>query len=206
MRSTPRSRIRKQRAPKADRRRDYRAEYSRRVQRGLSKGFSRSQARGHARAGERPNQTRPTIIDRNSQEEKAIRSMKVGFSLRDTAKTFGIPEQRLRRYIKENAGAVRVGRRWVFDDQRPRQFPIYSDGELKTVTLIPYEASRAALYMHAVRQFLPSGDASILAPYEGEGVTDVNGRFHPFETDPNRLYELDSAGELSFPEFYRIVN
>jgi len=187
------------------RRRDYRAEYRRRVQRGLSKGLSLSRARGHARAGERPKSANRIVVNPKSKEELALRAMKSGFSLRDTARTFGLSEQRLRRYAKENAGAVRVGQRWTFDDQRPRQFPIYSDGELKTVTLIPYEASRAALFMHAVRRFLPSGDASILAPYEGEGVTDIHGRFHPFEVDPNRLYELDSAGELSFPEFYRII-
>jgi hypothetical protein len=98
-----------------------------------------------------------------------------------------------------------VGRRWVFDDQRARRFPIYSEGELKTVTLTPYEASLAGSFMHAVRRFLPTGDRSVLAPYEGRGVADVRGRFHQFETDPNRLYELDSAGELNFPEFYRIT-
>jgi len=190
---------------KKARRRDYRAEYRSRVQRGLSKGLSRSQARGHARAGERPKSPNRTVVNPKSKEELAIRAMRAGFPLRDTAKTFGLSEQHLRRYAKENAGAVRVGRRWVFEDQRARRFPIYSDGELKTVTLIPYEASRAAMYMHAVRRFLPSGDVSILAPYTGEGVTDVLGRYHPFEVNPNRLYELDSAGELSFPEFYRIV-
>jgi hypothetical protein len=190
---------------KKARRRDYRAEYRSRKQRGLSKGLSVSQARGHARAGERPKPANPIFANPKSREELAIRAMKAGFSLRDTTKTFGMSEQHLRRYAKENAGAVRVGCRWVFEDQRARRFPIYSEGELKTVTLIPREASRAALYMHAVRRFLPSGDASILAHYAGEGVTDVHGRFHPFEVDPNRLYELDSAGELSFPEFYRIV-
>ena len=124
--------------------------------------------------------------------------MRAGFSLRDTAKTFGLSEQHLRRYAKENAGAVRVGRRWVFDDQRARRFPIYSGGELKTATLAPSEASQASSYMHAVRQFLPTGDASILAPYAGEGVTDVHGRFHPFEVDPNRLYRARQHRRAEF--------
>jgi hypothetical protein len=140
-----------------------------------------------------------------SPEEEALRMMQMGIPLRRSAKIYGISEQHLRRYAKENAGAKRVGARWVFDDRRPRRFPVYSEGQLKTVLLSPDEASLAGAFMQAARQFLPSGDTSILAPYEGRGVTDVAGRFHPFETDPNRLYELDSAGELNFPEFYRII-
>jgi hypothetical protein len=191
---------------KVKRVRDFRAEYARRVQRGILKGLSRSQARGHTRAGERLKPHRPILVNPRSKEEHAIRAMKGGLSLREVARAFGLSEQHLRRYAKENAGAVRVGRQWVFEDQRVRQFPIYSEGELKTVLLKPYEASVSGSFMHAVRRFLWSGDRQILAPYEGQGVTDVNGRFHRLETDPNRLYELDSAGELNFPEFYRIIN
>jgi hypothetical protein len=148
----------------------------------------------------------PASVNPKSKEELAIKAMKLGIPLRKAARSSGLSEQHLRRYIKENAGAVRVGRRWVFDDQRARQFPVYTDGELKTLTLRPYEASLAGYFMHAVRQFLPTGNRQLLAPYEGQGVTDIKGRFHRFETDPNRLYELDSAGELNFPEFYRITN
>jgi hypothetical protein len=191
---------------KPDRSRNYRAEYQRRKQRGLAKGLSLSQARGHARAGERLKPANRLFVDRNSPEEKAIRAMQFGIPLRRSAKTYGLSEQHLRRYAKENAGGRFVGRRWVFDDQRPRRVPAYSEGELKALVLTPYEASRAGSFMQSVRQFLPTGDLSILAPYVGQGVTDVAGRFHPFETDPNRLYELDSAGELNFPEFYRIIN
>jgi hypothetical protein len=201
---TSKTGTRKRSRPK--RPRDYRAEYARRIQHGTAKGLSRSQARGHARAGERPKTAGSVIVNPKSKEELAVKGMRAGMSLRMAAKTFGLSEQHLRRYIKENVGAVRVGRQWVFDDQRARRFPIYSDGELKTLTLTPYEASLASVFMHAVRQFLWGGDRQLLAPYEGQGVTDVNGRFHQFETDPNRLYELDSAGKLNFPEFYRITN
>jgi hypothetical protein len=136
----------------------------------------------------------------------AIRIIKAGAaSLRKTARLLGLSEQHLRRYIKENTDAKRVGNRWVIDDKRPRQFPFYSDGALVSPWLNPYEASSASLYMHAVRQFLPSGDTSLLEPYAGQGVMDISGRFYPFEVDPNRLYELDAKGELNFPEIYKIV-
>ena len=191
---------------KTVRRRNYRLEYKHRKQRGLARGLSLSQARGHARAGERPRPPNPVIVNPKSKEEAAIRMMKAGMPLRHSAKSLGLSEQYLRRYVKENAGASRAGKRWVFDDQRARLFPVYSETKLKTLALAPEQASLASLFMHAVRQFLVSGDASFLVPYEGQGVADVHGRFNRFETDPNRLYELDSAGELNFPEFYRIIS
>jgi hypothetical protein len=86
---------------------------------------------------------------------------KVGIPLQTSARLSGVSQQHLRRHIKENAGAVRVGRRWVFNDLRARRFPVYSGNELKTLVLSPYEASRASQFMHAVRQFLPIGDISL---------------------------------------------
>jgi hypothetical protein len=194
------------RKPKTKPRRDYGAEYARRIQRGMSKGLSRSQARGHARAGERPKPSAHSIVNPKRKEELAIKAMAGGVTLRDAARNFGLSEQHLRRYVKENVNATRRGRLWIIDDQRPRRFPIYSDGELKTIILMPYDASIAASFMHAVRQFLWTGNRQLLTPYEGRDVTDLSGRLHRFETDPNRLYELDSKGELNFPEFYRIIN
>ena len=193
-------------AGRATRPRDYRTEYQHRVKHGIAKGLTRSQARGHARAGERPKPTKLAPINPKSAEESAIRMMKSGVPLRTAAKLTHVSEQNLRRYVKENVGASRVGRRWIINDQRPRRFPLYSDAQLKAPMLNPSETSRASKFMHAVGPFLSSGELEFLAPHIGQGVTDVQGRFHPFETDPNRLYELDARGELNFPEFYKIIN
>lgn len=185
--------------------RDYKAEYQRRIAKGIAKGFSRSQSRGHARAGERPKSRQPIKVDPNSREERAIKLMKNGSSLRSAAAGEGIPQERLRRYLKENTHAKHVGRKWQIEDKRPRQFPFYSKGRLVSPLLGPSQVSKAAVYMHAVREFLPSGDAGLLVPFVAEGARDLSGTFHLFETDENTLYELDSTGELSFPEFYRII-
>jgi hypothetical protein len=192
------------RKPKTKRKRDYGAEYARRVQRGIAKGLSRSQARGPARAGERPKPSRR--VNPRSKEEMAIKVMAGGFTLRDAAKGFGLSEQHLRRYLKENVNAIWKGRQWIIDDQRPRQFPIYSEGESKTLTLRPYEASEASSFMNAAGRFLWTGNRQLLEAYEGRGIADVKGRFHRFETDPNRLYQLYSRGEPNVPEIYRITD
>ncbi len=185
--------------------RDYKAEYQRRIARGIAKGLSRSQSRGHARAGERPKARNPIKIDPNRPEERAIKLMKSGSSLKSAAMSEGLNQERLRRYLKENTDAKRIGRKWQIEDKRPRQFPFYSNGKLVSPLLGPSQVSKAAVYMHAVREFLPSGDAGLLTPFVAEGARDLSGMFHLFETDENTLYELDSTGELSFPEFYRII-
>jgi hypothetical protein len=170
MARTHRSTGRKRKAAKTGHRRDYRAEYARRIQLGISRGLSHSQARGHARAGERPKPSRPVIVNSKSKEELAIKVMARGLTLRDAARDFGLSEQHLRRYVKENANAVwdRRQRLWIIDDQRARQFPVYSEGELKTLTLKPYAASEAGSFMHAAGRFFWTGDRQLLVPYEGE--------------------------------------
>src|SRR5262249_31227250 len=118
----------------------------------------------------------------------------------------GISQERLRKYLRENTDASYKGRRWQIVDERVRRFPFYSDGRLvNTAWLTPDQASKAGVYMSAVSNFLAFGNDKVLKPFEGQGVLSIHGNFYPFETDPNVLYELDNAGELSFPEIYKIA-
>jgi hypothetical protein len=132
--------------------------------------------------------------------------IKRGSSLKKAASQHRISQERLRAYLKNNTVASRVGRRWEIIDSRARQFPIYSRGMLVTPWMYPDQASQAGRFLEAVKRFLPSGDERILDLFAGKGVNDVGGKFHPFETDPNTLYELDHRGELVIPEQYRIEN
>jgi hypothetical protein len=59
--------------------------------------------------------------------------------------------------------------------------------------------------MSAVGQFLKTNDAKFLAEFKDLSVKDVNGKAYQFETDPNVLYRLLSAGGEPFEEMYRIV-
>jgi hypothetical protein len=166
-------------------------------------GLSRFQARGHPRAGERQ---KPTGIpsDPYSPEELALKLMKRGDSLKSAAKAHKISQERLRRYLRENTQTTRIGRRWQIFDLRRFHFPIYSRGRIVELWLSADEASKAGHYMAAVGRFLPTGDASVLRPFVGQGVRDIKGTFYPFETNENTLYRLDQTGELSVPEIYKI--
>jgi len=169
----------------------------------LARGLSFFQARGHARAGEREKPT-SVPIDPHSPQEMALKLMKRGESLKNAAKTNKISQERLRRYVLENTQATRVRRRWQIVDPRRFHFPIYSRGRIVELWLSADEATKAGRYMSAVGYFLPTGNASLLLPFKGEGVRDLTGAFHPFETNENTLYRLDTAGELSVPEIYKI--
>ena len=203
----------------AKRSRNWTLEYQRRIEREMAKGHSRSQARGHPKAGEafiskpaKAKSVKPpkgltepfALIDPKRSEEQAIKAMTKGASLKGAAAEAGISQERLRRYLKETTASYK-GRRWTIIDDRPRQFPFYSEERLVTAWLQGDELSDAGKFMHAVKTFLAFGNEKVLKPFEGQGVRDINRKFYSFETDPNVLYELDNAGELSFPEIYKIA-
>jgi hypothetical protein len=183
----------------AKRRRDYRKEYARRVAVAAERGLSRSAARGHPRAGERRRPTTGRAVDPNSREERALKMMRIGGSLRDAASHFRISQERLRAYLKEATGATRENGRWKIVDHRSRQFPFYSNGAVVTPWMSLEQTSEAGRYMQAVKQFLRTGETKFLAPFADGGVHDVNGKLYPFELDENTLYELYHRDEAVIP-------
>jgi hypothetical protein len=187
----------------AKRKRNYRQEYRRRKERGERLGVSRAAARGDARAGER---TRAAGIATNPRgpEESGLKMLKHGSSLKAAASANRISQERLRRYLRENTEATRIGKVWRILDLRRFHLPIYSRGQIVELWLPDDEATKAGEYLSAVSRFLPTGEISHLKPFVGEGVRDTSRTFHPFETGPNTLYRLDSKGELSVPEIYKI--
>jgi len=202
----------------SERVRDYKAEYARRIARGLAQGLSRSQARGHPKPLEPAKQAiaqaaksagsakpaKPAKFDRRLEE--GFRALREGQTLAGSAKAVRVSPERLRRYIAETGMARREGRRWVIGpDVRPRIMRMCSAGEIDIVTVNPEEAKKIGGYLSAVSQFLNTNNTAFLAPFAGAAVTDITGKVHPFETDPNALRRLDSTGGDSFEDVYRIV-
>jgi hypothetical protein len=118
-----------------------------------------------------------------------------------------VAPERLRAYLRRTGVVEKQRGRWrVIEDNRPREISFFSDGERVTPVLPGYEAAaKVGRYRSAVGQFLASNDPKDLAPFVGDGVTDVRGHFHPFETRPNVLYRLSAIRGDTFEQVYRIV-
>lgn len=187
--------------------RNYAAEYARRIARGLAKGLSRSQARGHPK----PNES--ALLKRRSpkpladeQLQRALRILRQEKSLSAAAKAARVSPERLKHFAASKGAIQRQKRRWIVSPDLPRRMLLYSRGRAWIVTVRDYaSASIIGRYMHGLRRFLESNDPVYLAPFVGASVTDINGKRHPFEIDPNVLYRLASAGGESFEQVYRVV-
>ena len=176
--------------------RDYGAEYARRVRLAAEQQESRSKARGH--------NVPPEGYDR--QLEQGLKAIRDGMSLTAAAESIGVAPERLRGYLQQTGVASKQKERWsVGEDHRSRVVPVFSRGRTLEVTVSGYEEARLiGQYMSAVGQFLRTNDVSLLEPFRGKGLHDVNGVLIPFETNPNALYRLNRPGEDPFEAVYRI--
>jgi hypothetical protein len=189
-------------ATRSKRIRDFKQEYLARIARGLASGKSRSQARGHTRASDLPHAS-PLPFEKENTLEKALKLMKQGATQKEATKAAGVSAETLRRFQKQNTTSRREGRRWVIVDERPVTVVLATRGKLHDVTVTHDAASDFGRHWVAINRFLESNDPSHLEPFVGVGLRDTRKRFWPFETRPNVLRKLDSAGELSFVELYR---
>lgn len=178
--------------------------YRRRIERSLAKGLSRSAARGHAKLGEPTASGQLAKPDTRLAEGFAL--IASGQSVSATAKELGVSRERLRRSVAERGEYVRQGRRHVFVPREWNDLPLYSRGNSVRVFIDDNEAARLGKFMSAVGKFWRTNQAIHLAPFVGEGVTDVRGKLHPFETDPEALYELRAKGRPEFHQIYRNPN
>ncbi|RYD84662.1 MAG: hypothetical protein EOP84_04885 [Verrucomicrobiaceae bacterium] len=184
--------------------RNHSEEYRRRIERGLAQGLSRSEARGHPTTRKRLAKAKAPKTD--VKIDAAIRAMHEGHSLSGAAKATRVSPERLRTYLKSYDIATRVGSKWVMSDNRPRRVPIIVGSNVKAVIVPNFaEASKAGRYSNAVSRFINSGELEHIAPFDGDGVRDLKGKLHPFETDPNALYRFAMKDEPQFHEIYQIV-
>jgi hypothetical protein len=185
--------------------RDYAREYRQRIARGLRLGRTRRQARGHPGAGEAyaSGLEKPTWDPRL---EEGLRRVRGGKSVPEAAGAVDERPENLRDYLARTGVGEKVGGRWrVGEDQRIREWTFYSGGKRVWPRLSFDESRKAGEYMSQVGHALDTNDPKVLAPFKGEGVTDVEGRFWPFETRMNVLYRLSADRDEPYEAIYRIV-
>lgn len=187
--------------------RDYKAEYAHRLQRGAERGLSRSQARGHPRPGERATGGSALVPFYDRRLETGLKAIRERKTVREASQTIHVAPERLTAYLKQTGAVEKRGGRWrVGLDLRWRETPVYSGGRLHTITVTSYDdAFVIGRYMAVVKEFKRTNDASLLAPFVGQSVVDVQGKRYVFETRPNVLYRLTLAHGDVFEQVYRII-
>jgi len=187
--------------------RDYASEYRRRIQRGSAKGLSRSQARGHPKATEAlASPKRPARPISDEKLQRALRALRQEKNLAKAARSAGVSTERLRHAAVNKGAITKHGRRWIVRPDLPRRMPLYSRGREIAIIVGDFDtASLVGRYMSAVGQFLTTNNRALLMPFTGQSATDVKGKAHPFETNPNSIYRLATAGGDVFEQVYRII-
>ncbi len=185
--------------------RDHAREYAQRIARGRALGRTRRQSRGHPGAGEPyASGYEPPVYDRKLEE--GLKKVREGRTVPRAAAAIGEPPERLRDYLARTGVGEKRGGRWaVGEDDRIREMSIYSRGKRVSLSLVFDESRKAGGFMSAVGQALDTNDPEPLVPFEGDGVTDTEGRFHRFETRLNVLYRLDADQDTPYEQLYRIV-
>lgn len=137
--------------------------------------------------------------------ERGLRILSNTKDIKTAARSIHISVERFMRAAKRKFAIRKRNGRWIVVRRLRRTMPLFSDGRQLAVQVSSKSATLIGRYMSAVGQFLRTNDPKFLTEFEGRGVKDAKRKFHRFETDPNTLYRLSSAGGEPFEEIYRIV-
>lgn len=130
------------------------------------------------------------------------KSRKSSQSLSRIAKDFGISAKT----VLHNTNAFKkINRKWIPKkyDKISRVMKISENG--KEISVEINDSRRASLigkYHNSIRKFLESRDEKVLLKFKNKRIKDTNHTFHLFETNPNRIIEINER--IEEPEFYEI--
>src|SRR5262249_7899550 len=148
---------------------------------------------------------RPVPLE-DDRLQLALRVLRQEKSLTAAAKAAQVSPERLKHVAAAKGAIEKQKRRWVVNPDLPRRMLLYSRGSESAITVGDFQsASRVGAYMSAVAKFTNTNERNWLVPFDGQSVTDISGKHHPFETNPNTLYRLTTAGGEIFEQVYRIV-
>jgi hypothetical protein len=164
----------------------------------------RKQLRRKQLAGIKFKKVRRRISDTKLQ--RFLTALREHKNLAAAAKAARTNVQTVQREAKAKGLIKKTAKGWIVRRDLHRQMLLFSGGQQITVTLPSQRSARnVGKYMAAVGQFVRSNDLKFLVPFIDRGVTDVAGKRHPFETNPNALYRLTSSTDEAFEQVYRIV-
>lgn len=152
-----------------------------------------------------PGRARRPAID--ARLETAIREMRRGKSLTQTARDLKVGSKRLSAYAKIQAGAQWVGRTWTFSDKRARETPVITPEGVVTIVADFEGAHVAGQHWHEAHEAM--GDQALKERFERRWsdrfVRDRRGKRYPLASDLNDVYAARHANDEPFEAIYRLI-
>ena len=144
----------------------------------------------------------PARYQARLRAEKALGRMRQGASMTRAIKESDTSREALFRYFRHQLRRDRSGR---YQARRLSGDPfvmtvVTTQGAQARVVASIKQRSVVGRHHSAIKQYLATGDAAVLAPFEGEQVAGAT-----LDTDPDRVVELWRLGELDFLEIYRLA-
>jgi len=134
---------------------------------------------------------------------EALRLMRKDKSLNSASRVVGLSPNRIKKHLGN--ALKKKNSKWIArkSDSIERAMKIYSKGKVKSIIVRnSKDASLIAEYFSAVGQFLRTGNKSVLKKFIRMKIRDAEKKEHKFETNPDRLRDIDEAQEDS--EFFEI--
>ena len=147
----------------------------------------------------------PTRSISDARLQRGLAVLSETKDLGTAARSIRVSVERFKRTAKRRAAIRKIGGAWTVVGRLPRRMPVFCGGRQLAITVNSKSATLIARYMSAVSQFLRTNDPKFLIEFARRSVKDIRGKVHSFETDPNALYRLSSAGAEPFEDIYRIV-
>lgn len=126
------------------------------------------------------------------------RLMKKGYSFTGATNEVGLGRSDAIKHLGKTI--KRSGSRWAVNsyDTIQRGMIIYENGVQKGIVVTnSKDAELIGKYHNAVKQYLKTGDKSFLKSFKKLTIKDANGVKHKFETDPEKIREIEEAKEDS---------
>ncbi len=167
------------------------------------------------RSGDRPFRRakrkvkKPPLSDIPIELDHARRQFMVTRSVKSSARSTGVSEGRLRRLIRnfKLARWDKTKRKWKITDRVTREVGIATNGKSRGIVVRGFpRAQLAKAYTAAVKRFLETNDASVLAPFEGRAISDIRKNVYVLETRPNVLLRLANTGSDAEMKIYRLID
>ena len=142
--------------------------------------------------------------DRNLSLQ-VLRGVRKDNTLTESLEKTGVKKQFALRNLGTNL--KKSGGRWQVTktDSLQSEMMIYSNGKVGSIVLTnSRDRSRIGEYFSAVNKALNHGDTSDLDKFKHPRIVDAQGNVHRFETDLEKLYEIqETIEEPEFLEIYR---